>query len=274
MIALWLFRSSPTLTANYQKAIVTSLFLFAMFGIFCNIRFTCFFACLANLAYQETHLITEPVTPKGRRTRTQILNATREVLAQTGYVSLRMADVAERAGLSMGALYRYFDNKEDLFDNLIGDIHEDLYRASYGGDHRLTENAYEALLCANRGYLAHYYENRDVLRALFEVMTVDTRFRDIWWRMRQRHIKRFMRAYRSTSASSEMSDIEALRRCEALSSMVEMSAYVWFAQEELNSQAISLDQAAETITDIWHGAFFRTGESAATLQVNNKRDAK
>ncbi len=217
-------------------------------------------------------MITEPATLKGRKTRTQILDATRKALAQSGYVNLRMVDVAEAAGLSMGALYRYFDNKEDLFDNLIGDIHEDLYRASYGGDHRLTDNAYEALLCANRGYLAHYYENRDVLRALFEVMTVDIRFRDIWWGMRRRHIKRFMRAYRSTIASRQMSDIDALTRCEALCSMVEMSAYVWFAQEELNSQTISIDMAAETITDIWHSAFFKANSALAELQVDSKRN--
>lgn len=221
----------------------------------------------------EPRLNNEPITPKGRRTRSRILAATRQVLSRSSFVGLRMTDVAEEAGLSMGALYRYFDNKEDLFDNLIGDIHQDLYTASTGGGRSLADAPFEALLSANRGYLAHYYENRVVLRALFEVMTIDTRFREIWWRMRQRHIKRFLRAYKSTAASGRLSDMEAQRRCEAMSAMVEMSAYAWFAQESLNSKPISIDEAAETITEIWHGAFFEPCEVSPESKSEKKKDA-
>jgi AcrR family transcriptional regulator len=217
----------------------------------------------------EAHLNTEPITPKGRRTRIRILDAARQVLARTGYVTLRMADVAAQAGLSMGALYRYFGNKEDLFDNLIGDIHQDLYLASNGGGYSLADDPYKALLSANRGYLSHYYENRDVLRVLVEVMTVDTRFRDIWWAMRQRHINRFLKAYRAVDSPDRVSDEEASRLCEALSAMVEMSAYAWFAQEDLNSKPVSIDQAAETVTRIWHDAFFKARQPAGEVQSSD-----
>ena len=65
-----------------------------------------------------------PTTPKGRRTWQQLLEAARAVFARDGYVNARMADIAEEAGLSMGALYRYFENKESVFEHLVTDIHE------------------------------------------------------------------------------------------------------------------------------------------------------
>ncbi len=197
-----------------------------------------------------------PITPKGRRTMQRILAAARLVLARTGYVTMRMSDVADEAGLSLGALYRYFDNKEDMFESLVGDTHEDLFRASAGGDHDFATAPYEALYAGNRGYLEHYHENRDVLRVLMEVMTVDKRFRDIWWEMRQRHIKRFVTALDHGHQMAGLSEREATRRCEALCSLVEMSAYAWFAQDELNDQPPSLEEATKTVTDVWFAAFF------------------
>lgn len=44
----------------------------------------------------------------------QILTAAEQVVADKGLESLRMDDVAERTGLSKGALYLYFKNKNEL----------------------------------------------------------------------------------------------------------------------------------------------------------------
>ena len=79
------------------------------------------------MAAQMTQM---PTTPKGRRTRSRLLASARTVLARNGYVALKMIDVAEEAGVSLGALYRYFRNKEDLFRALVDGIHEALFEAS------------------------------------------------------------------------------------------------------------------------------------------------
>ena len=197
-----------------------------------------------------------PVTPKGKRTRVTILNAARLVFARHGYVGMRMADVAEEAGLSMGALYRYFKNKEDLFANLIEDIHEILLESSKVQKADFKNDPYEALLESNRGYLRHYYENRDFMRAFFEAMTVDKRYRDIWWKMREHHIDRFVHALEKHHAITEVNGISSRIITEAMASMVEQSAYCWYAQEELAGDPIPLEQATKTVTIIWHHAFF------------------
>ena len=197
-----------------------------------------------------------PITLKGRKTRARLIDAARAVMSRRGVSQVTMADVAEEAGMSLGALYRYFANKEDLLDSLIGEIHEDLYEVSSSKEADFGKDPYAALYASNYGYLKHYSDNRDVLRILMEVITVDKHFRDFWWGMRKRHIRRFLNAMRRSYGREGLSDSNALRRCEALVSMVEMSAYAWFAQDDLNAESPSIETAAKTVTDIWFDTFF------------------
>jgi len=207
------------------------------------------------LTREENSSIT-PQTTKGQRTRKNILNCARKVFARAGYVTLRMSDVAEESGVSMGSLYRYFQNKDDLFVNLIGDIHEQMFSASRASEHDFAADPYQALLAANRGYLKHYHENRDVMRALIEAGTVDERFRDVWWQMRRRHIDRFVYALKTSHGIETVSGVSVRTVVESMASLVEQSAYTWFAQEELNDKPISVETAAQVVTRVWYRTFF------------------
>ncbi len=97
-------------------------------------------------------MATEPTAPKGQRTRQRILDAASKVFTREGYVDARMSDVAVQAGLSFGGLYRYFANKEDLFGNVIRDLHEELFRRSRSST-PIAENPEAPLYEANLGYL-------------------------------------------------------------------------------------------------------------------------
>lgn len=197
-----------------------------------------------------------PTTPKGQRTREQILRAARRVFAHSGYVAARMSDVADEADLSLGGLYRYFTNKEDLFAEMIRDVHDELYEASRSGDHDFADEPFEALLSANRGYLQLYFDNRDVMRAFIEASTVDANFREIWWKMRNRHIDRFVDTMKSSYAGRLPERLDIPLAAEAMACMVEQTAYVWFAHEEMRKKPVSVKRAAETVTRAWHHMFF------------------
>lgn len=203
-----------------------------------------------------------PTTPKGRATRAQLLVAARRVFARDGYVKARMTDIANEAGVSLGALYRYFGNKEDIFENLVADTHEELYRASQPVHHHLSTDPYGALLEANEGYLRHYYENRDVMRTLIEAANVDSRFRDFWWKMRSRHTERFMASLDRAGYVRASHDLDIRLGADAMACMVEQAAYVWFAQEALHDLAATVDDAARVLTRAWYRLFFVAEEPA------------
>lgn len=207
--------------------------------------------------------LVEPTTPKGRKTQQRIIKAGRKIFGRDGFVSMRMSDVADEAGLSMGALYRYFDNKDDLFLAVIYDIHQDLYAASQAGpgvSFRADPRA--ALYGANSGYLRHYSDNRRIMRAFIEATTVDTRYRDMWWFMRERHINRFVGAVGGVFGIQDVNGRPIRTVVEALASMTEQSAYTWFAQDDLNDKAVTVELASEVITDIWYSTIF--GKSLTT----------
>ena len=201
--------------------------------------------------------LAQPTTPKGRKTQQRIIKAGRKVFGADGFVSMRMSDVAAEAELSMGALYRYFDNKDDLFLAVVHDIHQDLYAASQAGPGvSFREDPRSALHRANSGYLRHYSDNRAIMRAFMEATMVDTRYRDMWWYMRERHINRFVGAIEGVFGIRDINGCPTRPIVEALASMTEQSAFTWFAQEDLNAAPISLELASEVITNIWYSTIF------------------
>jgi AcrR family transcriptional regulator len=200
----------------------------------------------------------EPTTPKGRRTREHLLNAGRVVFARDGYVNARMSDVAAEADISLGGLYRYFANKEDLFAQVIADLHEDLYEASTAEQHDFKSDPFGALVEANRGYLRLYRDNRDVMRAFMQAAHVENRFRDYWWLMRNRHVERFVTALKNIHGITEVNGVAATLAAESVACMVEQSAYVWYAQHQLHGSEVDLDDAARTVAHSWYTTFFTT----------------
>jgi TetR/AcrR family transcriptional regulator len=48
-----------------------------------------------------------------------ILNTSAEIFARDGYHEAAIADICKNSGISNGALYKYFNNKDDLFLSII-----------------------------------------------------------------------------------------------------------------------------------------------------------
>ena len=63
--------------------------------------------------------------PKWRRRKearpAEIVAAALEVFAEKGFAAARLEDIAARAGVSKGALYLYFETKQDLFAAVVRD---------------------------------------------------------------------------------------------------------------------------------------------------------
>jgi len=67
-----------------------------------------------------------PKSRKGAQTRARILDAAKEVFEESGFLEARISDIAERAGLSHGAFYHYFESKEQIFRELAALLDEEL----------------------------------------------------------------------------------------------------------------------------------------------------
>lgn len=67
-----------------------------------------------------------PTNRQARRER--IISAGYELLRAAAYDSVQMRDVAERAGVALATVYRYFPSKEQLFGHVLMRWHEDRWR--------------------------------------------------------------------------------------------------------------------------------------------------
>jgi AcrR family transcriptional regulator len=57
----------------------------------------------------------QPKGDKRARTRAKLLAAARELIREKGYERMTLQDVAERAGMTSGAIYGNFRNRDELF---------------------------------------------------------------------------------------------------------------------------------------------------------------
>lgn len=67
-----------------------------------------------------------PRSSKGARTRTRLLEAAKEIFEENGFLSARISDIAERAGLSHGSFYHYFESKEQIFREVAALVDDQL----------------------------------------------------------------------------------------------------------------------------------------------------
>jgi len=65
--------------------------------------------------------------------RDEIVSAALELIAENGFHGAPMAMIAEKAGVGAGTIYRYFENKDVLINELYRDLEERLYAVIMDG---------------------------------------------------------------------------------------------------------------------------------------------
>ena len=71
-------------------------------------------------------LRSKPLQGRSQEMVSRLLDATAQVLAARGYDGLSTNRVAEQAGVSIGSLYRYFEDKEQLVEQLRRRVNDEM----------------------------------------------------------------------------------------------------------------------------------------------------
>jgi AcrR family transcriptional regulator len=78
---------------------------------------------------QHTAQVDKQLTRHGADRKAELLAHAEALFIERGYDDTRMLDIAERAGVTKGLVYWYFENKEALFREIIADARERLRAA-------------------------------------------------------------------------------------------------------------------------------------------------
>jgi AcrR family transcriptional regulator len=74
-----------------------------------------------------TAMRAEQPKPEGSTAPAALLEAAFRIFAARGYRAVRLEEVAEAAGVTKGAIYYYFDSKEDLFRRALTHRHQAIF---------------------------------------------------------------------------------------------------------------------------------------------------
>jgi AcrR family transcriptional regulator len=115
---------------------------------------------------------------KRQANRARILQAARKVFGRSGYYGATIEEIGDEAGLSNGAVYYNFENKEDLFLALLGEWRAELIRdlqSAFGGDRAPTRAPREQLQDEVRQVLRALGPSREWQLLLLEFVTYAAR---------------------------------------------------------------------------------------------------
>ena len=105
---------------------------------------------------------------KKAQSRRRILDSAREVFFRDGFMAANLDEVADKAGVAKGTLYRYFDSKAELYVAVLahnGKIFEEKMRETLSPE----LSAPEQVRCTARFYFDHYVQNRDYFQIFWAI---------------------------------------------------------------------------------------------------------
>lgn len=187
-----------------------------------------------------------PTTARGRRTRSALVTAAREVFEDVGFRDARISEIATRAGTSYGVFYNYFTGKDAIFDEVFTGVMGEMFSASQAPTG--VGDPVEKIRASNRRYLTVAARNARLIAVLEELALRDPQFRDLKLRMREPFLRRIEAGIRRFQEQG-IADAHLDPRMAAslLGGMIEHFSMLWF----IHDADFDEDVAVDTLTRLW-----------------------
>lgn len=190
-----------------------------------------------------------PRSPKGARTRSRLLEAAKQVFEENGFLDARISDISERAGLSHGSFYHYFESKEEIFRE-VAKAQEDQLSAHSIIDSGLLDSSMamtmqERLAESIRRYLVDYRAEAGIMGVIEHVSRYDYEVRRARLAQQQLYTKQTEEAIRRLQRQG-LADaaLDPVLAASALTAMVSRFAEMWFVQGQLD---LDLEEGTEQL---------------------------
>jgi AcrR family transcriptional regulator len=202
----------------------------------------------------ETDKPNGPRSRKGAETRARLLAAAKEIFEENGFLDARISDIAERAGLSHGSFYHYFDSKEEVFRE-VAEAVEDQLSAPLGSvilDPASDATPAERIRAAIRLHMESYRQEARIMGVIEQVSRYDEHVRAARFE-RHRHPghqveESIRRLQRHGLADPTLDPVVA---AAALGSMTTRFPEMWLVEGSLDC---GFDEGVEQLTRVFVNA--------------------
>jgi TetR/AcrR family transcriptional regulator, fatty acid metabolism regulator protein len=176
-----------------------------------------------------------------------ILQAARAVFAEKGYQEALMSDIAERAGVVEGSIYRFFANKRDLLVKMAEDWYEDILAHDdemFGG----VKGVWNRLRFLVHHHLLTIHREPALSRLVFQELRPDPDYRRTkLFQLNQAYTQRVVDLTKSAIASGEFrSDISPTLVRDMVYGAIEHRTWAFLRKEG----DFDLEETADSITEL------------------------
>jgi AcrR family transcriptional regulator len=193
-----------------------------------------------------------PRSLKGVQTRARLVEAAKTVFEEHGFLDARISDIAERAGMSHGSFYHYFQSKDEVFLE-VAEAQEDRLNSHSIVDSGLLDRSGEATVRervreSNRSYLADYRDEARLMGVIEQVSRYNDEVRAVRFARQHQYTGRTEVAIRRLQAQGRCDpDLDPAIAAQALTAMVTRFAEMWLVQDQIDC---SFDQGVEQLTTL------------------------
>lgn len=209
---------------------------------------------MSTAAQVDSEKPSGPRSRKGAQTRTRLLDAAKAVFEEDGFLEARISDIAERAGLSHGSFYHYFDSKEQIFREVATAVEEKLTAPvdAVIFDPQSSATPRERIREGIRRHLVSYREEAPMIGVIEQVSRYDDQVRAMLTELRHLtdvHIADSIRQLQARGLADK--EVDPDFAIAALGAMTLRFAEMWLVE---NSYEFEFDDAVEQLSRVFANA--------------------
>jgi AcrR family transcriptional regulator len=195
-----------------------------------------------------------PAGPKARRTRAQLIAAATTEFAEQGFQNTSVAQIAERAGVSLGTFYQYFRNRDEVLAAMVN-AQLDGIRTAQGEGWHVRDGAagLERVLLV---YVQAYTRAIDMSRVWESVSQTEPEMIELRREAGRRITEGFARELLRAGKAGEMRSLsrrEAHLTARALAGMIDRMCFDMFAFDP-PTPAPTPEEVAALVAQLWAAA--------------------
>ena len=204
-------------------------------------------------------------------TRLKLLDGARIAFEEKGYHATRIVDITDNAGVALGNFYRHFDNKNDIFEEVLRPIFEGMLTSSGRFVNEETARSLEALTERNIRYITYFAKNKKLFRAGYEAAASlsSDHFFQTWFQLREMFFARsraWLNGLQRSGAIDPQMDVEFL--AEALGAMNEHFIHIRVVRPKMELNDAEIETMARNLAEIWWSALFAKDARPITTTTN------
>lgn len=189
-----------------------------------------------------------PRSRKGAATRARLLAAAKEIFEEDGFLDARISDIAERAGLSHGSFYHYFESKDEVFREVAESVENQL-SAPLGDvilDPSSGASPQERIREAVRRHMESYRDEARIMGVIEQVYRYDDQIKAARIERHNHYNRQVVRAIAQLQRRGLADpDLDPVIAASVMGAMTSRFPELWFVEGRIDSD---FDEGVDQLT--------------------------